>query len=180
MIVMIVRYMIILFMLFLVFNFSDLFAQDNNQVNEELLKKFHKIGITKCDNFIMQYSFINNSKHPNWYYDFIYIPQKNANSTKQATLVFFYGYKNDSVKITYSYVQNEKKCTLIKVATGTFSGSCIDNVNADYWYVVNNMNNLDYIKYKNPGGVDMYAKEIKVGNFKACITEYNSLHSKAF
>ena len=173
-------YLRILLSFFLALNFNSLFAQENNQINDVLLKKFHKIGITKCDNFIMQHSFIDNSKHSNWYYDLIYIPQKNANSTKQATLVFFYGYKNDSVKITYNYSQNDKECILIKVATGTFSGSCIDNVNADYWYVVNNMNNLDYIKYKNPGGVDMYAKEIKVGNFKACITEYNSLHSKAF
>ena len=128
----------------------------------------------------MQHSFIDNSKHSNWYYNFYNVQEKNANSTKQATLVFFYGKKNDSVKITNIYTQNDKECILIKECTLTFSGSCIDNVNADYWYVTNHMNNSDYTHYKNPGGTDMFAKEIKVGNFRACIQEYSRMHSKIF
>ena len=165
----------VLILLCLILNSYNLLAQINNEANNELLRKFHKVGITKCDNLIMNYNSIDNTKHPNWAYEFTYHKEYKTSPIKQATLIFLYGYKNDSLKTSYHYTQKDKKCTITKESTLTFIGSCSDNINLDYWYVASDMINLDYTKYKNPYGNIMFAKEIKIGNFRGCIQEYFSI-----
>lgn len=75
------------------------------------------------------------------------------------------------MKIDDSYIQTPKSCYLHSRAITTFPGPCDSNVDGNYWYVSNRMPGKDYTTYKNKGGIEMHAKEIQVGNFKACVQE---------
>ena len=145
---------------------STSFAKSDNQI---LLDAFHEYGITKCDSFILDNSPLNDKK--NWNV-FISKHAENFDDTvKEVSIIQIYGSKGDTVKVDYSYIQTDKSCFVHSRSTITFPGSCSSNVDSNYWYVTEQMPNKDYVTYKNNGGVEMQAKEISVGNFKACIKE---------
>jgi len=132
-----------------------------------LLDAFHEYGITKCDSFILE----NSRLSSNWNF---YI-NKHANGidgpTTEATVTRIFGSKGDSVKVDDTYIQTRKGCFLRQAWTLSFPGSCSESVDGNYWYISKEMPNKDYTTYKNSGGVEMHAKEISMGNFKACIQE---------
>lgn len=142
-------------------------AQSDNQT---LLNSFHKYGITKCDRFILEKSPLKG----NWNY-FISKHGNHGNgidgTATEVSVIQIFGSKGDTVKIDYSYIQTNKSCFVHSRSTITYPGSCSSNVDGDFWYITNPMPNKDYVTYKNKGGIEMQAKEISVGNFKACIQE---------
>ena len=142
-----------------------------NEDDATLLNAFHKKGITKCDSFILE----NGKLQGNWHIVTSTHPGLNNDSFKELGLIQVTGKKGDSVKITQSYIQTPTACYMSGVTTVTFSGRCSDrdNIDPDYWYVKDEMEGLDYKKYENKGGIDMFAKEISVGNFTACVIDYH-------
>jgi hypothetical protein len=143
---------------------GGVYAESDDQT---LLDSFHEYGITKCDKFILE----NSSLVANWNY-FI---SKHAGgidgSATEVSLIRIWGEENDTVKVDDTYIQTPKNCYLHTKLIATYAGSCESNIDGKYWYVSTRMPGKDYTHYENNGGVDMHAKEIRVGNFKACIQE---------
>ncbi len=139
-------------------------AESNDQI---LLNSFHEYGITKCDKFILE----NSRLEGNWN---LFISKHAGGidgSATEVSVIRIWGTENDTVKVDDSYIQTPKNCYLHHRSTVTYPGSCESNVDGNYWYVSNRMPGKDYTTYTNKGGADMQAKEIQVGNFKACIQE---------
>jgi len=141
--------------------------------NDILLKSVHKYGITKCDSFIIE----NSSLNGDWTFFVVQHANNIDKEIKEVSIIQILGSKNDTWKRDDSYIQTPKACYLHKKSTLTFSGPCSSNINFDHWYLSKEMLNNDYNEYTNTGGSKMLAKEISVGNFKACIQEYD-LHLK--
>lgn len=139
----------------------------NANDDQILLKSFHEYGITKCDSFILK----NSRLEGNWNY---FIDKQNGGidgPTTEVTITRIFGQKGDTVKIVDTYIQTAKKCFIRSAWTLNFLGSCADNIDGNSWYISSPMPNKDYTTYKNAGGIEMHAKEISMGNFKACIQE---------
>jgi len=136
--------------------------------NHRLLKAFHEYGITKCDDFIIE----NSSLKKNWYFVISKHEDNIDKKIKEVSVIQIYGSKNDTLKSDDSYIQSSEACYLHSRHTLTFAGSCSSNVNLDHWYVSEEMPDKDYTEYKNQHGVRYFAKEITLGNFKACVHEY--------
>ncbi len=141
----------------------------DESTNSSLLKAFHKYGITKCDDFIIQ----NSSLKHNWHFFISQHKQDIDKEIKEASVIQIHGTKNDTIKTDDSYIQTPEACYLNARFTLTYSGPCSSSIDLDHWYVSEAMPNNDYTEYKNKYGVSLFAKEITVGNFKACIYEYN-------
>lgn len=139
-------------------------AENDDQV---LLNSFHKYGITKCDKFILE----NSRLEGNWNFFISKHGSGIDGSATEVSIIRVWGVENDTLKVDDSYIQTPKSCYLHRRSTITYPGSCESNVDGNYWYVSNRMLGNDYTTYKNKGGVEMHAKEIQVGNFKACIQE---------
>lgn len=135
--------------------------------DQTLLDAFHKYGITQCDKFILE----NSRLVGNWTY-FIgkHAGGIEGNAT-EVSLIRIWGSEGDTVKSDDSYIQTAHRCYLTSRSTLSFPGTCESNINKDHWYVSNKMPGRDYTTFKNKGDIEMQAKEIAVGNFKACIQE---------
>ncbi|RTR34287.1 hypothetical protein [Shewanella atlantica] len=143
---------------------SNFAIADDDQI---LIGAFHDYGITKCDSFILE----NSQLQGNWN---LFINKHKGGidgPSTEVTVTQIYGSEGDTVKVEDTYIQTAKKCFLRNTWTLTFKGSCADNVDLNDWYVSNEMPNKDYTTYKNAGGLELHAKEISMGNFKACIQE---------
>lgn len=142
---------------------------DQDGDDKKLLDYIHKYGITKCDDFILENSRLKN----NWHFSI----QKHVDGidglATEVSIIRIFGGKNDTLKIDDSYIQTQKNCYLHQRATLTFAGPCSSSINGDAWYVFDEMADTDYTKYKNKNGLEMLAKEISVGNFKACVHEHS-------
>lgn len=142
---------------------STAFADDS----QLLLKRVHEYGIKKCDSFISQ----NTKLEGDWNF-FI---NKHAGGmdgpATEVTITNIWGSKGDTVKTESTYIQTAKNCYLREAWTLTYPGSCSENIDGNFWYVSTEMPNKDYTTYKNAGGIELHAKEISVGNFKACVQE---------
>jgi hypothetical protein len=142
----------------------NLFAKSDDEI---LLGAFHKYGITKCDKFIKE----NSKLKPNWN---LYISTNKTKIDKdinEVSVVEIFGTKGDTIKVDHSYIESPNRCFLTKRNTLTYKGSCESNIDGNSWYMSDEMATKDYATYKNKHGVEMYAKEIKMGNFKACLQE---------
>ncbi|WP_036824765.1 hypothetical protein, partial [Photobacterium sanctipauli] len=144
--------------------FSNVAFANDDQL---LLKAFHDYGITKCDSFILE----NSRLQGNWNF---YI-NKHLNGidgvATEVTLTKIWGSKGDTVKTDDTYIQTAKNCYLRQTWTLTDPGPCSSNIDGNAWYISGQMPNKDYTTYKNAGGIEMHAKEISMGNFKACVQE---------
>lgn len=135
--------------------------------DQKILGLMHKYGITKCDKLILE----NDKPKTNWNV-FVSRPSREIEKTVHtATLVQVFGTLNDTVKTENTYIQSSSGCFIHKTSTISFPGTCSENIDGNKWYVATSMNDKDYTEYKNKGGVSRLAKEIKVGNFNACIQE---------
>lgn len=141
----------------------QIFANDD----QILLNAFHEYGITKCDSFILK----NSKLKENWNY---FISKHNRlidKKIKNVSIVEIFGTKNDTVKLDHDYIESPNGCFVTKNSSLTFNGSCADNIDGNDWYVSTTMADKDYTTYKNKNGVLLHAKEITMGNFKACLQE---------
>lgn len=138
--------------------------------NQKLLKMFHDYGMTKCDNYIIQNSGLD--EKPNWSLDISKHEGVPSGAVAEVILTTIYGSKGDTIKQDDVYLQTEKGCYLRSVVVASFSGTCEKNIDGDFWYVSNPLKSVDYTKYSNAGGTTIYARDLKLGNFNACILEY--------
>ena len=138
--------------------------------DQKLLDLFHKHGMNKCDKFILQNASLKNK--PNWSLDIEDSGTSIGKNYPMVTLVVVYGFKGDTVKTDYSFIETPTNCYLSKRSTVSANGSCDDHVDGDIWYIANQLPYIDYTLYYNKGHVPMYAKETNVGNFKFCVQEY--------
>jgi hypothetical protein len=136
---------------------------------DTLLSQFHNYGITKCDAMIAR-SF-NIEKIHNWTYFINHSTNKMPGEVYEATLIAVFGTVGDSAKLDFSFTQTPNSCELHKRITTTKSGGCEENINGNDWYLAEKALDNDYKFYKNKYGDALFAKEIKVGNFKACAQE---------
>jgi hypothetical protein len=143
---------------------SVVFAQNKNKI---LLDAFHKYGITACDSFILK----NSRLQGNWSFSISKHLEGIDGPSTEVSLVTIYGVKGDTVKIDDSYIQTLKNCFLHSRSTITNSGSCESNIDSNEWNITSEMPNKDYATYENKYGIEMQAKEITVGDSKACIKE---------
>ena len=147
-----------------IFNSNAIAGHDDNK---KLLEAFHDYGVTKCDKLILKESALKS----NWSF-YIDTPSSPIHKDiKSASVIQIFGSKNDTVKTQHTYIQTPSHCFLRTNSTTTFSGSCADKIDLNYWYVAGEEAGKDYTVYKNKGGVRRFSKEITVGNFKACIQE---------
>ncbi|MGE4456230.1 MAG: hypothetical protein AB7E13_04805 [Arcobacteraceae bacterium] len=135
--------------------------------DETLLSAFHKYNITKCDKFILK----DSKLVANWNYNISRYSKDIANGIYEASVIIVDGSTNDTIKVDHSYMQTPNGCFVTKRSTLTFSGSCNSNIDGNYWYLSNAIPENDYSIYKNKYNLEMYAKEILLGNFKACVQE---------
>lgn len=142
---------------------SSAWANDD----QKLLNAFHKYGVSKCDSFILE----NDKLKSNWNYFINKHTGGIDGPATEVTLTHIFGEKGDTVKTESTYIQTAKKCFLRQTWTLTFPGSCSENIDGNAWYVSAKMPGKDYTTYQNAGGIELHAKEISVGNFKACIQE---------
>jgi|SRR5690554_308511 len=138
--------------------------------NQRLLKLFHDYGMTKCDSYIIENSGLD--EKPNWSVDISKHDGEVSSKAAEVILTTIYGSKGDTIKQDDVYLQTEKGCYLRTVVAVSFSGTCEKNIDGDFWYVSNPLQSGDYTKYSNAGGTTMYAKDLKLGNFSACVIEY--------
>lgn len=143
--------------------------------DQNLLVSFHKYGMTKCDKFILQHASLKNKPH--WSFDIEQPNKPVGKGYSVVTLVVTYGIKGDTIKRDFSFMQTPDQCIVTERNTLTFNGSCSQNINGDYWYISNQMPEIDYTEYKNKGNAPMLAKEVNMGNFKLCIQEMRLIHS---
>ncbi|WP_454783336.1 hypothetical protein [Legionella sp. WA2022007384] len=138
--------------------------------NEQLLKQFHNYGMTHCDQFIINQTDLLNKT--NWSFDIESPSNSLGKGYSVVTLIITYGSKGDSIKQDLSFIETPNRCILTKRATLTSKGPCSQSINADYWHISDSRPKIDYSSYRNKGNVPMLAKEINVGDFKACIQEF--------
>lgn len=148
----------------------EVIANNYDTDNQSLLSTFHKHGINKCDKFILE----NSSLKGNWYYVVDIYPDNINSKIREASITQITGSLNDTIKLKHTYIQTPTACYLETMDTITFSGPCSANINLDNWYISKEIKWGDYTEYKNKGGVILYAKEITVGNFKACLKEFHA------
>lgn len=136
----------------------------------------HNAGVTKCD------AAINRTVGPQSGFDIFSSfdsgagddIQTNAPVDKRLKKIdahFVLGSAGDSILVTLSVIQDVGTCYISMRSTITYSSTCDKSIDGDFWNKVSNYSTNDYSRYVNPGGVDMYAKDIKVGNFNMCIHE---------
>lgn len=138
--------------------------------NQKLLKMFHDYGMAKCDAYILENSGLDGK--PNWSIDISKHDGEPSSAATEVILTTIYGSKGDTIKQNDVYLQTEKGCYLRTAVTAAFTGACEKNVDGDFWYVSNPLKSVDYTKYNNAGGTTMYARDLRLGNFDACIIEY--------
>jgi hypothetical protein len=138
-----------------------------NSDTQALLNTFHQYSISKCDNFIL-----NNSHFKGQWKFFInkHVGGIDGVSTEVSAVQIF-GVKNDTVKIDYSYIQTQKACFLHQRSTITSPQSCADIIDNNTWRIVADMPDTDYTVYKNNHGVELYAKDISIGEANICLQE---------
>jgi hypothetical protein len=134
---------------------------------DPLLVGFHEYGITRCDTFIKTTSNLEGS----WSFFFSKHAGGLDGSSTEVTMVQIAGKKGDTVKIDYSYIQTAKACFLHARRTVTSEGNCNTKVSGERWGKIGEMSDVDYQVYADGNGMQMYAKDIKVGDSELCIRE---------
>ena len=153
---------------------TNSWAKDTKQLDgmQKLLNAFHEYGITHCDSFIIKQNLLKK----NWYYILKHNTDFIDKNVKEVLLTVMYGAKNDTVKVNYAFMQTPDTCFVRTSSTVSFSGTCAKNIDLNNQYIYAENPEIDYTHYKNNGDGELLAKEITVGNFKACFEEYNVLY----
>jgi hypothetical protein len=136
---------------------------------QKLLARFHDYSITQCDNFIL-----DNSHFKGGWTFFINKHEGGIDGiSTEVSVIQILGSKNDTVKIDSSYIQTKKACFLHQRSTITFPNLCADIIDSQYWRIIAELPDQDYSVYKNNNGIEVYAKDIVVGDANVCIQEIN-------
>lgn len=148
------------------FNFALANSSDKEkQENPDLLKQFHTMSITHCDEFITEHT-----KAPGMWKFFL---NKHAGGidgpSTEVFMVQISGNEKASYKTDYSFIQTLKKCFVHKRGVITVEESCDSAINTDIWRIQYNLPGFDYKRYKDKKGIILYAKNV---GKNACLMEY--------
>ena len=137
-------------------------AQSSNQ---NLLKQFHKLGITHCDAFIEK----NIQVKGEWKF----FLSKHAGGidgpSTEVSMVQIYGTPENSYKNDYTFIQTLKKCFLHKRGLITAQEPCSSAVNSKTWKVQFNLPGFSFKRFKNEKGIVLYSQELSDNR---CLIEY--------
>jgi len=137
-------------------------------IDNQLLKEFHKFGITHCDEFITK-----NTRTPGtWKFFINKHPSGIDGPSTEVSLTQISGKLGQSFKTDYSFIQTLKKCFLHKKGQITALDSCDKAIDSKIWNLQYNLPGFDYKKYKDKKGITLYAKELDLGGKKACLLDY--------
>lgn len=136
----------------------------------------HEAGVTKCDTAInkvigSQSSFDIFKIYDSGSGDDILTASPVDKSLKKIEANFVLGNVGDSFLVTLTVIQDVNTCFVSKRTITTFSNTCKNSIDGNYWNKVNDYSTNDYSRYMNPGNVAILAKDIKVGNFNMCIQD---------
>lgn len=149
-------------MVFTLFTFStSTYANDT----QSLLKQFHSLGITHCDEFINN----NVTVKGNWKFFLTKHADGLDGPATEVNMVQIHGSKINSLKSNYTFVQTLKKCFLHKTGIIKTNKSCTDSINKDIWKLQYNLPDFDYKRFKNAKGMVLFTKELSE---KSCLLEY--------
>lgn len=133
--------------------------------DRNLLKNFHELGITHCDEFIQK----NIQAKGDWKF----FLSKHAGGldgpTTEVTMVQIYGDKKNSFKNDYTFVQTLKKCFLHKRGTITAQEACSSAVNPQLWKIQFNLPGYSFKRYRDKKGIILYSNELSANQ---CLIEY--------
>lgn len=140
------------------------FVSANNS-DTKLLKEFHELGITHCDEFIQK----NIQTKGDWKF----FLSKHAGGldgpTTEITMVQIYGDKKNSFKNDYTFVQTLKKCFLHKRGLITAQEPCSAAVNPEIWKIQFNLPGYSFKRYRDKKGIVLYSNELSPNQ---CLIEY--------
>ncbi|GAB6069023.1 hypothetical protein JCM30760_01200 [Thiomicrorhabdus hydrogeniphila] len=144
--------------------------QANASENQnELLKQFHKFGITHCDNFIKK----NTATPGEWKFFMNKQPGGLDGPSTEVSLTQISGKPGQSIKTDYSFIQTLKACFLHKTGQIIAFDSCDKAVDKKVWNLEYNLAEFDYKRYKDAKGVVLFTKEITMDNKKVCFLNYD-------
>jgi len=137
-----------------------------------MLDAFHKIGITKCDSFILV-----NTKLDDYHTYFVNNLNKNTNDNnndvKQATITTTYGKINDSVLNYDSYIETKDGCRLETLIMINKPGLCGETFASRVWNwrVVSQALGGEYTQYEGVNGSELITQELSIGSLRWCVSE---------
>ena len=144
---------------------SDTTTTDPNRDNNELLKQIHKLGITHCDEFILQNTKVKGA----WKFFMNKHSGGIDGPSTEVSMVQIYGQKGKTYKTDYSFIQTLKKCFLHKKGQITVEEPCNKAVDLNSWILHYELPNFDYRRYKNEKGIVLYTKDLSKNS---CLLEY--------
>lgn len=154
--------------------FSNCYAGSNT---DQLIKASHEYGITGCDHVIKKA--INLETSDNWKWTIGRHQGGLPGSTTEVTYTFTWGVENDSLLEQFTVIQTKSNCYIDRRTMLTFTGSCESNVDKDNWYLDEKQNGTDFSWYKNRYDLVQLTKDIKVGNFQACVVFYPEIRDRS-
>ncbi len=139
------------------------FSAENNDAL--LLKQFHELGITHCDEFIK-----NNTRSKGEWQFFL---NKHAEGidgpSTEVSMVQISRSNGISIKTDYSFIQSLKQCFLHKRGLITTVESCAKAVDSEIWTIQYELPQNDYRRYQDAKGIILYTKDLASGG---CLLEY--------
>lgn len=150
--------------LFIVFFNLPLTALANN--SQQLLKQFHSLGITHCDEFISK----NIPVKGQWKFFLTKHEGGLDGPSTEVSMVQIHGEKSNSLKNNYTFIQTLKKCFLHKTGSIHTQKPCSESINSKQWKIQYNLPDFDYKRYKNSAGIVLYTKPLSKNS---CLLEYD-------
>lgn len=149
--------------LLLFFNIAN--TANANEANQGLLKQFHSLGITHCDEFINKHVSVNGQ----WKFFLTKHAGGLDGPATEVNMVQIHGSKVNSLKSNYTFVQTLKKCFLHKTGHIVSNMSCEDSINKEIWQPQYKLPDFDYQRFKNKKGMVLYTKPLST---KSCLLEF--------
>lgn len=150
-----------------------------NGLVQGVIGSSNKYGIKGCNSFIADS--INMipglTSSDSWYYNVSKHGGGIDGPTTELTFDIFYGKPNDSIHGTIILHESRKKCFAKLNIKFAQRGRCLENIDMNSWYIKDNMLGIDYIHFKNSGGVDLFAKEMNFNGINYCHKEFNIRNS---
>lgn len=133
--------------------------------NQALLKQFHALGVTHCDEFITK----NTRTAGEWKF----FLNKHASGidgpSTEVSMVQISGSGDNSFKTDFSFIQTLKKCFLHKKGQITVNEPCSKAVDEKIWKIQYQLPGNAYKRYKDAKGIVLYSKELSP---QSCLLEY--------
>lgn len=144
--------------------------------NEQLLISVHKHGVTGCD-----YPILNAVQLPdksNWQWTVESYNTSMGNS-HELNITLTHGTRNDSVYEQFTVIETKHACYINHTGQITYGTSCNNSVDFQLWREnLDSQPGTDFRFFTNRLGITLIAKELAVGNGRACVVTYPNMRKK--